>query len=155
MGKDSSRGGKWKPSSIFKLVKLDEDGSGNYFETDQAKTDTVTLFILPNAAGCWGNPRKFIEGLIKRIEYRLNPTNAVTYIIRFWSKGGVAGDYESNAYLLYESPAAQVDDEDYDRAEKDIPMILTTPSKIWFSIDWSGAPANTTGFLKVSGEVIH
>jgi len=155
MAKDSSRHGRWKPHSLFRLGKLDEDGTGNYFETDQAKTDTVTLFMMPNAAGCSGKPRKFIEGLINRIHYRLDPTNAVTFVIRFWRKGGVAADLESNLALLYESPAAQADDEDYDRGELNIPMILATPAKIWFSIDWSGAPANTKGLINVSGEVIH
>jgi hypothetical protein len=55
--------------------------------------------------------------------------------------------------MLYESPSAQADDEDYDRAELYIPFILTASGDLYYSIDWSGAPGNTTGFIEVSGEI--
>jgi hypothetical protein len=53
--------------------------------------------------------------------------------------------------MLYESPAAQVDDTDYDR-EVEIPFVLETPGSLWYSIDWTAAPGNTTGFIEASGE---
>jgi len=56
-----------------------------------------------------------------------------------------------NLALLYESPALQADDTDYDRAELTIPMNLLVPGALYYSIDWSAAPGNTTGFIDVSG----
>lgn len=141
-----------KPRKFFYFI-LDEDGSGDYFETDQAKTDTVTKFIMANATGCGGKPLKFTEGKITAIHYRLNPTNAVTFTLRIWRKGGVAANYASNVHLLYESPAAQADDEDYFRNGLDKDFILATPGKFWYSIDWSGPSGNTPGFIVIEGEV--
>jgi len=147
-------GGSWEKHSIFFLRKLDEDGTGDYFETSKSKTDTPIHFLMANAAGCIGSPLKFTSGRITRIHFRMNPTAGETFTVRLW-RDAVAGDYESNANMLYESDALRADDEDYDITEKDIPFFLKTPGKIWFSLEWTGAPGNTPGILEVSGEVIH
>jgi hypothetical protein len=148
MSKDSCRDGKWKKGSIFDYYQLDEAGAGDYFETNQIKTDQPTLYI--NTRRSHPTMR---AGIINRIHYRLNPTNAVTYILRLWW-GSVAPDYASNIRLLYESPALQADDTDYDRADLEIPFILCEPGLLYYSIEWTGAPGNTTGFIDVSGEKI-
>jgi len=144
----------WKEHTIFCLKMLDEDGTGNYFETSKSKTDTPVHFMMANAVGCGGKPLKFKEGKINRIHFRMNPSNAETFTLRIW-RDAVAGDYASNLNLLYESDPLRADDEDYDVCELDVPFVLKTPGKIWFSIEWTGAPGNTPGFLEVSGEVIH
>ena len=148
MSKHSSRDGTWVKKSVFICEKLDEDGSGTDFETSKSKTDTPTLWL-----NTYYHPLSLTSGLIKRIHYRLNPTNAETYTLRIWSTA-VAADYESNMNMLYESPSAQADDEDYDRCELDIPLKLVYPAKIWFSLEWTGAPGTTSGFIVVSGEVV-
>lgn len=147
--KSSSRSGKWVKHSVFRYRKLDEAGTAlHYFETDQAKTDTPTLYLDSERY-----PPKVKSGIIKRIHYRLNPTNGETYTLRIWSDN-IANDYESNLELLYESPAAQADDTDYDRCELNIPFVLDYPGQLFYSIDWTGTPGDTPGFIEVSGEVV-
>jgi hypothetical protein len=90
-------------------------------------------------------------GKINRIHYRLKPTNAVTYVLRIW-RAARAGDYESNSVMLYESPPTQASDVDYDKGELEIPFVLSTPGTMYYSIEWSGAPGNTVGFIDVTGE---
>jgi len=146
--KDSARDGKWKQGSIFVMYKLDEAGAGDFFETSQTKTATPTLLL-----DTYRSHPTMRTGLIKRIHYRLNPTNAATYTLRLWREA-IAADYQSNLHLLYESPPLQADDTDYDRAELDIPMWLTTPATLYYSIEWTAAPGNTSGFIEVTGEKI-
>ena len=146
--KGSGRGGRWKKHSIFIYSALDEDGSGNKFETSQSKTDTPTLCLSTTQI-----PKRLRGGKITRIQYRLKPTNAVTFILRLWRSSSVP-DYECNQYLLYESPPLQASDEDYDRVDQNIPFRLYYPGKLYYSIEWSGAPGNTCGFITVTGEVV-
>jgi hypothetical protein len=147
-GKDSSRDGKWKKGSIFTFAHLDETGVLNVFETSQDKVTPPTLTVDNFAVS---HPT-MKTGIILRIHYRLNPTAAVTYTLRLWRSTGV-DPYELNLYLLYESPAAQADDTDYDR-EVRIPMTLWLPGVLYYSIEWTGAPGNTTGFIEVTGEKV-
>lgn len=130
---------------LFLYNRLDEDGTANAFETDQDKATEPTLLLNTTTT-----PSTLKKGILKRVHYRLNPTNAETYTLRIWS-GADADDYASNLKLLYESPAAQVDDEDYDE-EVNVPFVLAATGWIYFSIDWTGAPGNCPGFIEVSGE---
>jgi hypothetical protein len=146
MAKDSCRDGKWIRKSIFLCQKLDEAGVGDYFEVDQDKVTVPTLLL-----DTYRTHPTMKSGKILRIHYRINPTNAVTFTLRLWSTNLVVNPYELNLVMLYESPAAQVDDTDYDR-EVEIPFVLETPGSLWYSIDWTAAPGNTTGFIEASGE---
>ena len=127
---------------------MDEDGALNIFETSQAKTIPPTLGLLT-----FRSHDAMRQAFINRIHYRLNPTNAATYTLRLW-RASVANAYELNLSMLYESPAAQADDTDYDRGELNIPVFLSTLGLIYYSIEWSAAPGNTTGFIDVSGEKV-
>lgn len=146
--KHSSREGVWEAHSIFIYRALDEAGTLDYFETDQTKTDQPTLYFVSVT-----RPSLLKSGLVHRIHYRLNPTNAVTYTLRIWVYNST-DDYYSNACMIYESPSAQADDTDYDRCELNIPFILALSGRMYYSIDWSGTPGNTTGFIEVAGERI-
>jgi hypothetical protein len=147
-GKDSCRDGKWKKGSIFTYHKLDEAGAADFFETSQVKTDTPTLLV-----DTYRSHPTMKTGLIHRIHYRLNPTAAVTYILRIW-RAALADNYASNACMLYESAPLRADDIDYDVAELNIPFWLYTPGNLYYSIEWTGAPGNTTGFIEVTGEAV-
>jgi len=148
MSKSTNRRGIWDTNRrVFMHYKLSEDGDPAVFETDQTKTDTPTLIL-----DTWKYPDYLVQGLVRRIHYRLNPTNAVTYTVRIWS-GATANDYASNINMLYESAAAQADDTDYDHSELAIPLFLTIPGNVYYSIDWSGAPGVTSGFIRVEGDV--
>lgn len=133
---------------VFYYQKLDENGSGGDLVTSYAKTDTPVK-ILDTAR----HPSTLGEGIIKRIHYRINPTNAVTYTLRLY-RHAIAGDYNSNMAMLYESAAARADDTDYDVAEIEIPFILDSLGKIYFALEWTGAPGLTLGFIEVSGVVL-
>jgi alpha-glucosidase (family GH31 glycosyl hydrolase) len=143
-GKSSAKKGVWAPRTVFLFRKLDEDGSGGYFATSQAKTDTPTLTFDTIY------PSSIQQGIIYRIHYRLKPTNAVTYILRLY-EAAKAGDYESNMRLIWESPALQASDVDYDRAELMIPFWLSGLAGMNYAIEWSGAPGTTVGFIHVQG----
>jgi len=139
-----------KKRTVFRYVALDEDGTGDIFETDQAKT------VLPTHRFTSAQyPHKRVKsGKINRVHYRLNPTNAETYQLRIWARAvnGAATPYEQEVALLYESPAAQADDQPYEDVEMDIPFTLHTAGYIYYSIDWTGAPGNTPGMIEVEGE---
>ena len=145
--KDSGRGGRWKKGTIFRYGQLDEDGTGNYFETDQGENDTPTLYLSSGRT-----PNNMKSGIIRRIHYRLNPTNAVTYTLRLYAKA-VAPNYQSGMSKLYDSGAAKADDTEYDVAVE-IPFILLVKGKLYYAIEWSAAPGDTTGYIEVMGEVI-
>lgn len=138
--------GVWSKRVAFILRRLKEAAAAGDFDTDQSKTDTPTLTLNTEIV-----PDTLKWGFIKRVHYRLNPVNAVTYTLRLWSKA-VAADYESNMNMLYETPAGRTDDEDYDDAELDIPFVLGAEGTMYYSIDWSGATGNIQGFIGVSGE---
>lgn len=132
---------------LFIFRKLDENGAGTDFETSYAKTDTPVKTFATHF------PKTLVAGLIKRIHYRLHPTNAVTYTLRLYS-GAYADDYASDLLgLVYESPPLQADDTDYDRAELDIPFRLGTQGTLYFALEWTGAPGVTAGFIRCEGEI--
>ena len=141
------RDGRSLGHRAFHAYKLDEDGTGNYFETSQSKTTAPTLLL--NTAVV---PPKVKSGIINRIHYRLNPTNAETYTLRIW-RGAAAANLQSNLYMLYESDPLRADDTDYDVAELAIPFNLNDEGLLYYSIEWTGASGNTTGFIEVSGEM--
>lgn len=143
MGKDSARDGKWKSESIFMYWILDEAGADGTLVTSQTKTDMPTLYL-----NRLSHPT-MKSGIALRIHYRLNPTNAVTYTLRLW-RAATADNYQSNVNMLYESPALQADDTDYDR-EVEIPFWLWVPGVMFYSIEWTGAPGVTPGFIDVEG----
>ena len=132
----------------FKALKLDEAGTLNYFETDQAETDTPTLTIKTA-------PSKVKKGRIRRVHYRLNPTNAVTYDLYIFM-ASKAGNYESEAMKVFDSNdviADSADDAEYDGQLLDVPFYLEDDGLFYYIINWSGAPGNTTGYIVVEGEV--
>lgn len=139
-------GGRWTKRVAFKYSELQEAAAAAKFNTDQTKTDTPTLKLNDVRV-----PDTLKSGIIKRIHYRINPANAVTYTLRIWA-AAIDNDYESNLNLLYESPSGQVDDEDYDRSELSIPFVLAAEGDMYYSIDWSAASGNVQGFIEVSGE---
>jgi hypothetical protein len=151
-GKDSCRDGKWKKGSIFTFNKLDENGALGIlgFALSQAKNVPPTLFLDTNIS----HPT-MKTGIIRRIHYRINPTNAETYILRLW-RSAPANPYELNLALLWESPALQADDTDYDRkgGAATIPLTLCWPGEFRYSLEWTGAPGVTPGFIDVTGEKI-
>jgi len=142
-------GGYWEQKSTFRYSALDEDGTGNLFETSQTEADTPTLLLSSEKI-----PAKIKMGTITRIHFKLNPTNAETYILRLYEEAS-ADDYHSSLHKLWESDPLRADDEEYDMTELDIDFTLKTIGKMYFKLTWTGAPGNTPGYISVSGKVKH
>lgn len=142
------RRGKWFTRVPFLCAELQEAAAAAKFNVDQLKTDTPTLQVND-----YIEPVDFQKGWLQRAHYRINPVNAVTYAMILW-EAAEADDYESNLLLIYETPAAQADDTDYDRAEMMVPFYLGAPGTIFYSIDWTGATGNVQGFILAGGEAI-
>lgn len=111
------------------------------FEVDKSKTDTPTQTITSDISGT--------KGIIKEVSYRLNPFNAETYTLLIF-EAAIAGNYESNSRLLYESAALRADDTDY-KVPCEIPFTLEASGTFYVSTDWTGAPGNTLGYIRISG----
>jgi len=144
-----SYNGRWLVPIPFSVKLVDEDGTGNYFETDKAETDTPTTSI--------DSEYKMRVGKINRVHWRLNPTNAVTYDLYIFGDA-LAADYASQAEKLFDSNdvvADCADDTEYDATGLDIPFRLRTPGEWWYNTDWSGAPGNTTGYLCIEGVYVY
>lgn len=131
---------------LFRYFRYSEDGAVDTFETITIETATPVLWL-----NTFMYPTGMKTGTIKRIHYRLNPTNAATYTLRIWRQN-TAADYASNLDMLYESPPLQVDDVDYIEEDLDIPFSLAAEGFIWIGIEWTAAPGVTPGFIEVTGE---
>jgi len=147
--------------------KLDADGTGNYFETDDdnptTSTPTLTIDVTSNVLGAAVNRFELTS-----LRYYLNPTNAVTYTLYLFEKNS-ADDTTHLSELVFQSPAAQADSTLYwyrigasgtpdtiATADNTLPVIvnLGTTGKLYYTINWSGAPANTPGFIKLRGNLL-
>lgn len=148
-------------------LKFTVDGAagGVYFETDQAITDTPTLYLT--LATTTGDPvSKFI---LEDVQYMMNPTAAETY--QLWLlEGNSAEDTAQQLEVVFYSPAAQVDSTAYrysnlgvqvgvgaaEGIQYKLPRLveLTTPNTLYYMLDWSGAPGVTPGYIKVRGRAL-
>jgi hypothetical protein len=87
----------------------------------------------------------------------MKPTNPVTYTLRLWqdnptfASGGDAG-LNLIMQLLFQSAPAKASATRYEEAVN-IPFSLQTPGIMWHSLEWTGAPGPTSGYIKVLGEV--
>lgn len=145
--------------------KLDYAGTSNYFETDQAITDTATLTIdvtcnLPNVV-----PSRF---WVDEVRFMMNPTAAETYTL-YLLEGPTVDDSTQHSDIFFETPAALVDSTEYvwrqggmgsfpnlATADYTLPCIvdLHTPGKIYYILDWTGAPGDTLGYIKIKGRLL-
>jgi len=145
--------------------KLDYDGTGNVFETDQTITDTATLTIdvtcnVPNVV-----PSRFE---ITEVKYWMNQTAAVTYRL-YLLEGPTADNTAQASDVVFDSGAAQADSTEYiyreghtgswaglTTVDGTLPVIvdLHTPGKLYYMLDWSGAPGDTPGYIKIRGRLL-
>jgi len=143
---------------------VDTDGTGNYFETDQALGDTPTLSI---PLTCSSNV-KINKFLLESINYYMNPTAAVTYTLYLFENAS-ADNVQNLADLVFQTQAAQADSIIYwyragaygtppgiGTVDFTIPSVVSlgVPNKMYYLLDWTGAPGNTPGFLTVRGRLL-
>ena len=139
-------GGKQLRGQAFVAYRLDEDGTGNYFETSQSITDTWTLLLYchPHALG---------SGIAHTVRYQLTPTNAETYTL-FLGAYGAAEDLPQAMRMIYESATLRASGTRYAATNLDRAFELYTGGYIYYAVEWSGAPGNTTGYIYLTGECL-
>jgi len=127
---------------------------------DQAFGTTPTLGITLSSTMPNKQVTKF---LLTEVQYHLNPTNAVTYTL-YLLEASNADDMESSSDVVFETASAQADDIRYHHvqagfgttASYKLPVVceLENLNKLWYLIDWSGAPGSITGYIKVKGQLL-
>lgn len=140
-------------------------GDPIYFETDQAITDTPTLYLdVKDAQG--RRPRAM---LLEEVSYYMNQTGAVTYQLRLL-QAATADDVDTLTDIVFWSPTAQADSVYYsyhatgyqatistaEVAQYKLPRVVNfeTAGRLYYMLDWSGAPGTTPGFIKVRGRFL-
>lgn len=136
-----------KGNQMVEFVLVDDDGTGNDFETNQAITDTPTLTIT-----CSDPYAKRV--LLTEVMWYMNPTNLETYEM-YLLEGEEAQDVDSLAEIVFDSGPLMVDSQVYlaKEASGKLPRIvdLTIPGILNYLMTWTGAPGNTPGFIKARG----
>lgn len=136
-----------KGNQMVEFELIDDDGTGNVFETDQAITDTPTLTITLSDPYC----SRF---LLTEVTWYMNPTAGETYEM-YLLEGAEAQDVDSLAAIVFDSGPAMVDSQVYLAMEPSgkLPRLvdLTVPGLINYLMAWTGAPGNTPGFIKGRG----
>jgi len=162
---DSVRTGINRVVTAVTGEKLDLAGTSNFFETDQALGTTPTLSI--SVVTSTGQPVK--KFLLEEVQYYMNQTNAVTYQL-YLLEDSSADDVQQYTDLVFFSPAAQADITMYsyrtsglqagiagaEAAQYKLPRIveLATAGTLYYMIDWSGAPGDTLGYIKIKGRLL-
>lgn len=138
--------------------------AGAPLETDQAMGDTPTLYISVTCNN--GYPVKAFQ--LDEVLYMVNPTNAETYQMWLLEQAS-ADDNQQLADIVFATPAALVDSTTYrkyghsEQADFAAPteafflpriVNLAEPGKLYYMLDWTGAPGNTAGFIKIRGRLL-
>ena len=159
---DSVRTGVNRTNSVVTGTLISATGAA--LETDQAMGETPTLYMSVTCNT--GYPVKAFQ--LDEVLYNMNPTNAVTYQLWLLEQSS-ADDDQQLADIVFASPAAQADDVTYrkyghsEQADFAAPteafylprlVNLTEPGKLYYMIDWTGAPGVTAGFIKIRGRLL-
>jgi len=121
----------------------------NFFESDQPLGTTPTLYMT-------GSPA-VSNIMIHTIKWQFTPTNAVTYQL-FLLEDAQAVDEHSESNVLFASDEGMVGGTIYVQVEGGTPpklpiqISLATEGRIYYLIDWSAAPGDTIGYIKIYGE---
>lgn len=162
---DSVRTGVNRLNLVVTGEHLDLAGTSNYFETDQALTTKPTLSMTVSSS-TGERVKKF---LLEDVQYMMNPTAVETYQL-YLLEDTTADDVQQTTDIAFWSPAAQADSVNYrynsagyqaatgtaEVAQYKLPRIveLATPGKLYYMLDWSGAPGDTSGFIKIRGKLL-
>lgn len=126
-------------------------GADNLFEDDEAMGEISTHYMT-------GAP--LVNNiLIHTIKYQIIPTAAETYQL-YLLEAATAEDQQQEAEIIFDSGAGQIGGTIYIHvaggAPTRLPILarLTDPGVIFYQLDWSGAPGNTAGYIRVYGEVL-
>jgi len=145
--------------SVFRNYFYAESTSAG-LSTDSDWDDQPDQSIGPGlVAGVTGygyNSPAVRRGILKRVYYQINPTNAVTYRLTILeARTGADQSYQTRMNIIFDSnevtPGGAAGDTRYDATELDRPFTLESRGDFYYNLDWSGAPGDTTGFIYISG----
>ncbi|GAI89576.1 unnamed protein product, partial [marine sediment metagenome] len=118
--------------------KLDSDGTSDYFETDQPLGTTPTLYIPLTPT----NVEKFV---LESVRFYFNMSNSVTFQL-YLLRGARADNVTSYSDIVFDSGSGKSRDIIYIVARGDkLPIVvnLVEAGKLFYMLDFSGAPGNT------------
>jgi len=90
------------------------------------------------------------------VKYYLVPSNAVTYELSLYEEA-VTGTYNARVACVFESgsgKAASTLYQDVGANMLPVDVHLAELGKLYFGINWSAAPGNTTGLIQIRGELL-
>jgi hypothetical protein len=135
------------------------DRDNLYFHLSQNITAVPTIRLSPDFSGyvVAGGVLNVKSGDITRLHYYMNPTAVETYTLRLWNTGDnypfppIPMGLLSN--LLYETAAGKADSTRYEETLPNgkIPFWLYRKDYLYVSVEWTGPPGVTTGYVEVSG----
>lgn len=137
--------------SFFAEIEEYTTGTPGYFETDQAMGTEPTLSFV-------GAPA-VLNILIHTIKWQITPANAVTYQLYLLERAS-ANDEQQEADIIFDSGAGMVSGTVYVQvaggspAKLPIMANLETAGTIYYMVDWSAAPGNSSGYIRIYGEVL-
>lgn len=130
--------------------KVDTDGTGNYFETDQplgAATPTLYMELDSPASRL----------LLEEVRYMLDPTDSETYEL-YLLEGPEADAVTRKSKVVFDSGVGKTKGKMYiaTMGQGKLPILceLDTRGRLYYMVDWSGTPGNTPGYIKVRGRVV-
>ena len=142
------------PVGTFYAELLD-DSTNDDFESDEPFADGNAPTKSITAANDVFIPSSVHYCIIDEIYYMMNPTNAVTYQL-YLLEDDTAAALTEQSNLIYESGAGKADSvlyREHAGSSAKVPAYahLTDISTIYFKLDWTGAPGNTTGLIRIRG----
>ena len=133
-------------------TKIEETGTAATFKTDQVFMTNQPTLYLPLLGSTTQKMR------INTIRFYLNPANAVTYQLYLLEDDTDPGGVEpelARSDMIYDSGAGMVKGTEYfviAGGTLPIEVHLGDTAKLYYMIDWSAAPGDTTGFIIATGD---
>jgi len=144
-----------KPFHIIDRIyygAVTDDSTTDIFEDDEALGSGVAATHYITVTPGWVTAIQ-----IQRVNYMMDPTNAVTYQLHLLEDNPVNAVTESQ-FLIHSSAAARADGTYYFAAgdANGLPQdcYLGEPGRIYYKLDWTAAPGATTGVIAIRGRIL-
>lgn len=132
--------------------QISDDSTDDDFEDDEVLGDGVAATHYITLTPSWVTAVQ-----LQRVNYMMDPTNAVTYQLHILEDNPAAAIDESEC-VIHSSAALQADGTYYYHAgtTHGLPQDcrLVEPGRIYFKIDWTAAPGATTGVITLRGRIL-
>jgi len=126
---------------------VDVDGSSGYFNLDQPLGTKPTLYVTLNPV------KRF---MLENVRFYMDPANDVTYQL-YLLEGSYANIVQSSSSVVFDSLSGKTKGTKYISIRGNqlpIEVNLAEAGRLYYLIDWSGAPGVTPGYIVVRGRVL-